>query len=276
MATNKIQSILRKTSLFNSVICSEQATDRIPYAIELICLEESTSISLLFNQKITEPEQNPRENGGRGDIPDEEGIDGPLLLVLGLAQSHGSTGGEELGSGDLVAAYPSKQSLARGRRLGRCGLGVMKVGGGGLGGGAAWLSEPGMEMELRCKTLIYVAALPSEGVPEHTRFLALGFVRRGLVEGGGEIHCKIPKLSEFNPEATREDLDPAAVEHSAEETGEERASEPTLQIMKMVTKTRSNDEIFSLEVMNEFRVDMVGLKKDVADLKNLKSEVVTP
>lgn len=72
------------------------------------------------------------------------------------------------------------------------------------------------------------------------------------------------------------DLDPAAVEHSAEETGEERASEPTLQIMKMVTKTRSNDEIFSLEVMNEFRVDMVGLKKDVADLKNLKSEVVTP
>lgn len=68
--------------------------------------------------------------------------------MLGLAQSHGSAGREELGSGDLVAAYPSEQSLARGRRLGRCGLGVMKVGGGGLGGGAAWLSEPGMEMEV--------------------------------------------------------------------------------------------------------------------------------
>uniref|UniRef100_A0A0D3HL10 Uncharacterized protein n=1 Tax=Oryza barthii TaxID=65489 RepID=A0A0D3HL10_9ORYZ len=67
----------------------------------------------------------------------------------------------------------------------------MKGGGGGLGGGAAWLSEPGMEME----------------VSEHTRFLALGFIRRGLVEGGGEIHCKIPKLSEFNPEATREGKD---------------------------------------------------------------------
>ena len=44
--------------MFNSVICSEKAIDHIPRTIQLICSEESTSISLLFNQKITKHEQN--------------------------------------------------------------------------------------------------------------------------------------------------------------------------------------------------------------------------
>lgn len=41
----------------------------------------------------------------------------------------------------------------------------------------------------------------------------------------------------------------------------------------MVTKTRSNETILDMEELNEFRVDMANLKKEVADLKTFKSKV---
>lgn len=39
----------------------------------------------------------------------------------------------------------------------------------------------------------------------------------------------------------------------------------------MVTKMRSNDEIVGLEEMNEFRSDVASLKKEVVELKGLRS-----
>lgn len=40
-----------------------------------------------------------------------------------------------------------------------------------------------------------------------------------------------------------------------------------------MTKTRSSESMVDLEEMNEFRTDMVTLKKEVTDLKSLKGEV---
>lgn len=41
----------------------------------------------------------------------------------------------------------------------------------------------------------------------------------------------------------------------------------------MVNKTRSHGSLVGMEEMNEVRLELAGMKKDIADLKNLKSEV---
>jgi hypothetical protein len=45
------------------------------------------------------------------------------------------------------------------------------------------------------------------------------------------------------------------------------------EIPCMVSKTRSHDSLVDMEEMNEVRTKLAGMKKDLLDLKNLKSEV---